>query len=251
MTHHPAPYSAPVVELLRRLLSEHQGRINALDPFAGVGRGLAAFPPKAKVTLVEIEKEWADECRLVAEWASHLDVAVVHGDSRKDIPRRKYTHIIFSPAYGNRMADPFRSKPGTRCRSYAQSLGRNLDEANGGKYDFTGAPSTSSDYMWLHHDVMVEATKRLSPGGEVWINVSNYYKTLVKGHPPRLINVTAWWITMMAQLGFTLKAAHPIETRRFKEGENRHRVTFESLLIFADARTPPVVERKAVGRQKR
>lgn len=251
----PAPYSAPIVHLMRILLSQPPKRIRALDPFAGVGRGLRAFPPKSKVTLVEIEKEWAEDCRLQAALYPDLDVTVIHGDSRYSIPRRKYNLIVTSPSYGNRFADPLRVKPGVNCRSYAQSLGRAPSEGSTASKDF------GWEYMTLNREVMLSALSRLESGGEVWINISDHYRTPPKAkktdppNEPVRIPVSRFWIDMLDGMGFMLREAHPIRTKRSKEGENRHRVPFESLLIFEDVRgTPPstrATQRRSPARAKK
>lgn len=225
MTHHPAPYSEEIILLHKELL---RGRkVRALDPFAGVGRGLDFVPSGSSVTLVEIEPEWADVCRAAAERRQDLKVTVVQGDSRTSIPRRKYTHIFTSPTYGNRFTDPYLPNPKWRRRSYAQSLKRPVSDGATSRFGFH-----TEQYRNLNAEVMERAVGRLEDGGEAWINVSDFYRTTNKGEEPTRMLVTLWWVNLMHDLGLVLREAHPVYTRRFKDGENRHRAAYESLLIF-------------------
>lgn len=227
--HHPAPYSEEIILLHRELLGGR--KVRALDPFAGVGRGLDFVPSGSSVTLVEIEPEWAQDCRLAAAQRAHdLKVTVIEGDSRTSIPRRTYTHIFTSPTYGNRFTDVYLPNPRWRRRSYAQSLKRPVSEGATSRFGFH-----TEQYRDINAEVMTQAVKRLVVGGEAWINVSDFYRTLKKGEEPTRMLVTLWWINLMHDLGLVLREAHPVYTKRFKDGENRHRAEYESLLIFEKA----------------
>ena len=224
--HHPAPYSEGIITLHKELLGGR--KVRALDPFAGVGRGLDFVPSGSSITLVEIEPEWAEDCRQAAELRPDLKVTVVQGDSRKVIPRRKYDLICTSPTYGNRFTDVYLPNPRWRRRSYAQSLKRPVSDGSTSRFGFQ-----SEQYRNINAEVMEQAVRRLVIGGEAWINVSDSYKTLHKGEEPTRMLVTLWWINLMHDLGLVLREARPVYTRRFKDGDNRHRAAYESLLIFA------------------
>lgn len=241
---HPAPYSAQIIDRLREMLQDAAPGIRAVDPFGGTARLLAAMPQNSHTTIIEIERvfvdegyEWLNKNRIDhfskpgrLENGGHFEY--ICDDSRNVLKRRKklYTHIITSPSYGNRLKDKWNPTPGRRCRSYGQSVGGMLQDGNGALYGFH-----DPEYWNLHAEVMSLAINRLTPDGKIILNVSDFYRTTKKGAAPERIPVTVTWITMLAELGMVLLAAEPVYTRRFKFGENRHRVPNELLLTFERA----------------
>lgn len=243
MQPHPAPFSDVIVRRLRELL-QGEGKVRALDPFAGVGRALFALQPGSTATMIEIEacfvQEGLDALGIVPALDDFYDGVIrfdyesvdtryVIADSREFLKRdrRSYTHIVTSPTYGNRFTDGYRSKPGTKCRSYAQSKGAALEDGNTGSMKFG-----SGEYDKINREVMEISVERLKVGGKCIVNVSDFYKTLTRGEHPTRMPVVRWWTELLFSLGLSCIAIEPIQTRRFKEGENRHRVTHESILIF-------------------
>lgn len=232
MQPHPAPFSQPILDRLRELLAG-EGKVRVLDPFAGTGRVLAALPPGSKATLIEIEQAFVDEGHtwIAANRSAFpgVDYLFHCADSSSWLgrTRKTFTHIITSPTYGNRMSDGYRSKPGTQCRSYAQSKGGALHPRN------TGAYKLDSDaYSEINYDVMLAAVERLVLGGKVMLNVSDFYRTPTKGAPPQRQPVGADWVNLMTACGAFLRSVEPVYTRRFTRGENRHRVPYEYIMIF-------------------
>lgn len=238
MQPHPAPFSKPILDRLADLLRSDQKALGKplriLDPFAGTGRVFLAAPPYSKVTMIEIEKEFVEEGlaylssingRLDQTVKWRYEAAESAGWLQKH--RATYTHIVTSPTYGNRMRDPYRSKPGTQCRSYAQSKGGPLLPYNSGAYKLD-----SDQYWGINGDVMESAIARLVPGGRVYINVSDFYHTPKKGAPPERQPVGAEWVSLMTHCGVFLASVEQVVTRRFTRGENRHRVPYEYILTF-------------------
>lgn len=246
MQPHPAPFSKVILDRLREMLAEEEG-VRALDPFGGTGRVLCALPSGSAATIIEIEEsyviegmDWLQELaphpgRMlkahydVPGYARPVKYEWIIGDSRKVLRRRKgtYNWLITSPTYGNRFSDGYRAKEGTVCRSYAQSKGGPLEKANTGRFKFM-----SPEYQTLNAEVMAAAIERMEPGGNILINVSDFYRTAKKGEQPKRVGVVAWWIELMSDLGCPLYSAEPVKTRRFKKGENRHRVDYEMILWF-------------------
>ena len=242
MTHHPAPFSKGIIEEVAHYLyavdnSTLNKKIRVLDPYAGTGRVLDMIPidVKASVTMVEIEPEWASMCELRAKQLREgLEARVICGDSAEVLrtDKRTYTHIITSPDYGNRFTDKYNPTPGRVCRSYGQSLKRELSEGSSAQFKFRNDFPEHSRYREVHRAVMGAAIARLVPGGQLILNVSDFYATLRATAGPERQLVTLWWMNMLYTRGMTLERAIPIRTRRFKQGENRHRVAFESVLVF-------------------
>ena len=134
--------------------------------------------------------------------------------------------------YGNRFKDAFNPTPGRKCRGYAQSVGGPLQEGNTGAYGLA-----SDQYTTINYEVMRAAVNRLIPGGTVIVNVSDFYKTFTKGAEPERQQVVAWWIDLLHDIGLHMYSATPVVTRRFKEGENRHRAEYEIVLVFRKENT--------------
>jgi hypothetical protein len=256
---HPAPYSVPILARFSEMLRDEGPGIRAVDPFGGVARLLAAMPPDSYTTIIEIEPVFVHEGW---EWLSrngHLQSATlaepyvmrngqgvldnggvfeyICDDSRDVLRRRKrlHSHIITSPSYGNRLKDKWNPTPGRVCRSYGQSIGGELQDGNAALYGFN-----DPEYWSLHAEVMALAIKRLTDDGKIILNVSDFYRTPPKKRgeekkAPERIPVVLQWTAMLAELGMVLLAAEPVYTRRFKRGENRHRVPNEMILTFERA----------------
>lgn len=233
MQKHPAPFSKPIIDRIREMLADAHGA-RVLDPFAGTMRVLLAVPDSVRsVTAIEIEEEFVDEGidfltgKISYELAAKAECVVA--DSAVWLRRHKktYTHAVTSPTYGNRMSDPYRSKEGVVCRSYAQSKGGALSEANTGRYMLH-----DPKYFDLNVRVMAATIERLVDGGVFILNVSDFYRTLKKGQPPVRVDVLGFWLDMMRLFPVHLAGLERVYTRRYKHGENRHRVPYEYLVTF-------------------
>lgn len=127
-----------------------------------------------------------------------------------------------SPAYGNRMADSYDGRDGSRRHTYRISLGRPLTEGN------TGALHWRNDeYRILHSEVWAECAGLVRPGGLVIINVSNFIAQGTEQH------VVEWHLQSWLHLGFKLIEARRVTTPRMKHGANHDaRVAGEMLLVL-------------------
>jgi hypothetical protein len=219
---HPAKFSDPILVELEDILCTYLpdgGKV--LDPFAGVGRihELRDRMPDVETWGVEIEREWAEQSPYT-----------VTGDSR-DLsslkPLGPWDAIVTSPAYGNRMADSYDGRDGSKRYTYRIALGRPLSDANAG-----GVHWRHDKYRQLHSEVWAECARTVRPGGLVIINVSNFMKLDVEQL------VVEWHTQSWLNLGFKLIEARRVVTARMKNGANRDaRVDGEMLLVFEAPKT--------------
>jgi len=209
----PAPFSTPILERLSAIVIDWEGPI--LDPYAG--NCLIHTLGRDDTWATEIEPEF---CAVSPEpdrtfCADSRFVPVLIESGR--IPRPKA--IVTSPDYGNRMADQYLGTPAEvaaraetgrlpRRRSYAISLNRRVSEGSGAGHQF------GPEYCRIHEAVMSSVTSVLEPGARLALNVSNHYRG------GELVHVFPWWVTLIARLGWRVDAIVPVETRRFRDGEN-------------------------------
>lgn len=241
MQPHPAPFSAPIIGVIRELMKGER-RARVCDPYGGTGRVLDALWPGQSAVIIDIEPSFIQEgLDRIGVYPHDLDfgdeVGVKHlgitsvwhaADSRSVLRRRKtFTHIITSPDYGNRFTDKHNPAEGRKCRSYAQSKGSTLEPGNTAQYAFH-----SDEYSAGHREILAAAVNRLVPGGTLIINVSDFYRTVKKGEEPVRQRVVDFWMSLCTELGLNFYSATPVFTRRFKEGENRHRAEYEMVLVY-------------------
>lgn len=214
---HPAKFSTEILDVLRPLMERLPGPI--LDPFAGTGR--IHELGRTDTIGVEIEPEWAEQHE-----------RTLCGDSRRLttlFERYSIGSIVTSPAYGNRMADSYDGRDGSRRSTYRIALGRPLTDGNGAGLHF------GDDYRELHRVVWREAFAVLRTGGELVVNVSDFIRN------GDVVPVVEWHRETILAIGFELVETMTIPTRRMGHGANRElRVPGERLLRF---RKPDPVER--------
>lgn len=123
---HPAKYTDKFLPVFAELL---KGRKNVLDPMAGTGKiaEIRKFGYSGRITCNDIEPEWqVGENYQIDEWhftdAANMDWAA---DGQFDA-------ICTSPTYGNRMADSFIARDGSKRVTYRHFLGHDLKAENTG-----------------------------------------------------------------------------------------------------------------------
>jgi hypothetical protein len=207
---HPAKYSAPIVELLGDILTDRD-RFPGLivDPFAGTGR---IHDLGRDDTLgVELEPEWSDQHpRTITGDARNLDTLVDNVGT-----------ICTSPTYGNRMADTYDGRDGSRRHTYTIALGRALADGN------TGALQWGRQYRDVHLDAWVAAVRALRPDGALILNISDHIRA------GRRQYVTGWHVGTLVRLGLDIEEWHTVGTARQRHGANGNlRVDGEAVIIL-------------------
>ena len=180
---HPATYPAAVMDIFRELIP---GGSRVLDPFAGVGT-IHELRPECLTSGIEIEAEWASA-------SEHT----LHGDSRvvmAGIPAGTFDVVATSPAYGNRLADPYYEAADAHARrTYALDLGRPLSDGSGAGCEF----DTDGTYEELHEAIWTEAARIIRPNGLFLLNCKDFQRDR------RIMPVTGWHIATLTDLGFVV-----------------------------------------------
>ncbi len=191
---------------------------SVFDPFAGVGTvsALNEHDRRVKVTGMEIEPEWADQSPIVETGDSLTYMALT---------RKRYDAVVTSPAYGNRMADSYDGRDGSKRNTYRISLGRKLDDQNGARLHFTSMKMDGyKDFHREAIDGMVRVTRK---GGRVIVVVKNF---IANG---KVMDVVGWWRDELRDAGLTEIAWIPIEAGGLGYGANRdERVKYEYVLVW-------------------
>lgn len=206
---HPAKFSDPIIDVLRRVVAELPGPI--LDPFAGTGR--IHELGRTDTYGIELEPEWA---QLHERTAQGNALSLPYGDA-------SFGSIVTSPTYGNRMADQYDGRDGSRRHTYRIGLGRPLHEDN------SGALQWGEEYRRFHRRAWREAFRVITPGGALLLNISDHIR---KGE---VVGVTLWHVETLCAIGFDLapNSWTTVETKRQRHGANGElRVDFESVILF-------------------
>jgi tRNA G10 N-methylase Trm11 len=206
---HPAKYSAKILPVIDEMLGDAH---YVLDPFAGTGR-IHELPTVRHTVGIEIEKEWAD-----------MHPSTMHGDATF-MPQFRagiFDAIATSPAYGNRMADSYDGRDGSKRNTYRTALGRELDPGSGAGLQW------GEDYRTLHANAWAEATRVLKPGGRFVLNLKDHIRGGEHQH------VVAWHIGhLVKKLGYKLVDMKPVLLSGNGFGLNgKVRVQFEIVALL-------------------
>lgn len=226
---HPAKWSASVLAKLDELVpSGHY-----LDPFAGTG-GIAKLTENETVTrtftCIELEPEWARQIptsvQVMAICTDSLKAMAAYAEHQ---PQRSMVDgVITSCVYGNRMSDSHNAKDNSSRRSYTHDLGRKLSEGSSGAMYFW-----QPAYKEFHLRAWQLTFAVTKPGGEMFLNVSDFLRTIREGGISRQIQmrVVAWHMKALKSAGYEIVKVHRVETPRMRHGENhKARVEYEAII---------------------
>lgn len=208
---HPAKFSPSILTVLQEILDrEADGRrLRILDPFAGVGgvHQLVGF----ETVGVELEPEWAGQHPQTEQ-----------GDAtRLRFEDGSFDAVVTSISYGNRMADAYDGRDGSKRYTYRLALGRPLSAGSGSGLQWGSA------YRRLHAAAFAEMRRVVRPGGLVVVNVSNHVRRdSVQG-------VVEWALSALFAEGLGLVEVRLVGTPRMRHGANGGvRVVGEHVLVL-------------------
>lgn len=211
---HPAKYTDSFIPVFAKML---KGRKNVYDPMAGTGKigKIRDYGFKGSIFCGEIEPEWTNAFEGVDQWFI--------GDSSKTSFLKDcfFDAVCTSPTYGNRMADHFNSKDGSKRVTYRHYLGRELHKNN------TGRMQWGSKYKKTHMEIYTECIRVLNPKGIFVLNMSDHIRA------GKQVRVTDWHRKTLTDLGLVELYNQKIRTNRMGFGSNsKLRVDCEHLIVF-------------------
>jgi SAM-dependent methyltransferase len=207
---HPAPFSMPVLRVIRELLEGYAGKV--LDPFAGIGRIHLLREFGFETTGIEIEKEWANLSEFT-EVGSALKTRFRKGT---------FDAIATSPTYGNRLADSYDATDPDQRHSYHFELGHKPSEGSSAVLPW------GDEYEAFHVKAWKEAVRVLKPNGRFILNIKDHIRDGIWQ------DVAAWHVTTIMGLGFTMGAIRPIGTKGMPSGSNADVRSDAELVIAFD-----------------
>lgn len=204
---HPAPYSPEVLDKLARLVPVGT-RVH--DPFAGEGLRLGKRADEIGWTFTgtEIEAPFIEDDRVRV--GNALDPATY--------PTGRYC-IVTSPVYPNGIADNFNAQDGSRRRTYRAALAkltgmdRELHPDNQGRWGYRGT-SIASTRRAVYWNLATRAVACWSGADAVFLNVSDFTAK------DRTEPVVDGWAGVLRSNGWRIVKAHPVKTRRWRDGAN-------------------------------
>lgn len=205
---HPAKFNKLILKAIEDALSSLPPESTVVDPFAGTG--LIHKLPHRTVG-IEIAGEYA---------RMHRDT--IHGDALDILPLVSgYEAIATSPTYGNRMADQYDGRDGSKRNTYRTALDRPLDPNN------SGGMQWGPKYRDFHAQAWMIAVLNLRPGGLFVLNMKDHIRSGVRQ------NVTDWHVRTLQDLGLTLVERKRIDVPGLKFGANSDlRVDYEEVILF-------------------
>jgi SAM-dependent methyltransferase len=207
---HPARYSPEILDVIAEELDGVPGPV--LDPFAGTGR--IHDLGRGDTFGVEIEAEWA-----------MLHPRTLRGDATA-LPflDESFGAVATSPCYGNRMADRYDGRDGSRRYTYRIALGRELSDASAAGLQWGAA------YRDLHRKAWQETHRVVRPGGKVIVNVADHVRRGEHQH------VTEFHWNALQETGLRPVRRRCVGTRGMRHGANRDaRIGGEFVLVLEKA----------------
>jgi hypothetical protein len=209
---HPAKYSKNIQKMMVFEADKLPDDSWVLDPFAGIGTIHHMLHPRLKTIGVEIEPEWAHEHPRTLEGNSLLLSETFHAE---------YFDAMFtSPAYGNRMADKYDGRDGSRRHTYRIDLGHDLEPDNG------AAMAWGPQYRAFHSAAWWAANLVLKPGALVVLNLANHIRKGVQ------MPVVEFHLKCFLDMGYLLNDVYEVNTPRMREGANANLRCPEKIIVM-------------------
>ena len=220
---HPATFPPKILDLIRELLVEHrpsylaleQGSAPLLDPFAGIGtiHELNGFDGWETFG-IELELEWSNQHDRTMQ-GSALNLA------RFNDVWLSFDAIVTSPCYGNRMADQYDGRDGSRRSTYRLSLGRELTTGS------AAAMQWGDRYREFHLRAWAESVRVLSPDGLFILNIKDHVRDRRRQY------VTRWHLNALKSLGLRLIDRRRVLTPGMRHGQNGgSRIPYETVAVL-------------------
>lgn len=210
MTTHPARFNDQVLVAIRLMLAGTP-TLTVFDPFAGVGKIHELDEFGYETVGIELESEWA-EMHHKTEVGNALTTRFADG---------WFDAIATSPAYGNRMADRYDGRDGSRRNTYRVALGHELHPDN------SGGMQWGPEYRQFHKTAWQETIRVLKVGGIFILNIKDHVR---RGE---VQSVTQWHIEALEELGLESDIALRVHTTGLRFGTNHEaRVDYESVVRF-------------------
>lgn len=227
---HPAKFNAALLAELARILwleaHRHRRRrtpLRVLDPFAGTGRLQWCAGGPVHVVATDLEPEWLTQAPGDTACADALRLPFA--DDTFDV-------VATSPTYGNRMADTYDGRDGSRRHTYRIDLGRMPTDGS------TAVLQWGDRYRELHLAAWLEVARVLRPGGLLVVNVKDHQR---RGDWQ---GVPAWHVDAMRRCGFDVEQLLDIAVDGLRHGDN-HDARAASELIAVGRRTCNPTRRNA------
>lgn len=243
-TPHPATFPDHILVAIRDLLVDNlylwpSLTVDILDPFAGIGT-VAKLKPMLEgrepadgvlvnVWGIELEEEWWLQAQQLANTMSFVNfanddcLAVMARWREEQVP--KFTHVVTSPSYGNRMADKYAGDAkGTRRHTYRTYLGRDLSDGS------SAVMQWGAEYRAFHADAWGLTVDLLVDGGLFLLNIKDHVRA------GEVQQVSRWHMTTLVDLGLELVDLVQVPTGGIRHGQNHQaRVGHENLMLFRKA----------------
>ena len=202
---HPAKYTDTLLPVLAEFLVDCW---RILDPFAGTCK-----IRQVRSDAVCNELEW--------EWASIGNASNVGNALALPYRDGAFDAVETSCTYGNRMADRYDGRDGSRRNTYRCAMGHDLHPAN------SGAMQWGEAYREFHVAAWRECWRVLRPGGRLVLNISDHIR---KG---KRIEVAQWHCDALQGIGFQFIIGRSAQTPRNGFGKNgKARVEHEQVFVF-------------------
>jgi SAM-dependent methyltransferase len=208
---HPAKYTQSILDALEEEVNGLRGPV--LDMFAGTGR--IHTIGRDDTLGIELEPEWAG-----------LHPRTYRGDATAlPYPSGIFGIVATSPCYGNRMADRYDGRDGSRRHTYRIALGHELSRGSAAGLQW------GEEYRELHRKAWKEALRVLRPGGRLIINVADH----IRGGQRQ--PVSDFHRRTAEEVGFRHLHTRMVATPGMRQGRNRElRTSGEYLIVLESPR---------------